>query len=407
MAFNHVFCNFCNNQIDLSFVDPRAVLSYLETSRTGFIPPPSMLQSPLKDFRVSAEQLIPHLFGSQPQIPVVPYKTTVTPFGPILPTLFTLSPPDSSGQPPRAISSYVMQPQKQDSRGDMTLTSQPERNLQRLEAEKLLHRLMAQDSSSSEGDSDRPRSSPLESHTTTRRPSREVVFKQQETAVHSPVLSTSIPPVPRDAPFLSPPIRGMDSRKTPRSTDRMRKKKEELEKVQQFLEESRAVHEKIYASFDVRKVSTRGTGPSPAVASSNRRASLSDYVSDANNVAELRRNIAVNNKREVSPLPPRAPSAQRTPSASSKSPRPASPDRIVSGVFVSYPRKPKRSISAPPVENQPPPAESTVEGNLLSSLRPQGSGKAKMTAEQYAELRRNLLSHSEQHAVTSTGSSLS
>ncbi len=338
-----------------------------------------------------------NLFNSHQQIPVVPYKTTVTPFGPILPTAFTLSPPDLSAAPPRTISSFVVPaPPKSE------LTRNEEQvDEERKVAEEYIRRILTRQSSSSESESGRPRSSPLESQSDTRRHSKVGEFKQQETAVHSPVMASSNPPIPKDAPVLSPPMR-MGASKTPR-TDRIRKKQEELEKVQQFLEESRAVHEKIYASFDVRRVSTRGAGQIGPV-----RRSLSGVVSEANNVAELRRNIAqsAGNKREVSPLPPRAPSAQRTPSASSRSPRPVSPDRIVSGVFVSYPRKAKRSISAPPAEstNQ---SEAPIEPNLISSLRPQGSGKtAKMTAEEYAQLRQNLLCRSEQHAVTSTGSSL-
>ena len=340
----------------------------------------------------------PNFFNSQPQIPVVPYKTTVTPFGPILPTAFTLSPPDVITSQPRAISSFVVGPPPK--------VEQPPRvdpiEEQRRAAEEVIRRILTRESSSSEGESERPKSSPLESRSGSHRHSRVGEFKQQETAVHSPVLA----PVGKDAPVLSPPTRLGGSSRTPRP-DRLRKKQEDLDRVQQFLEESRAVHEKIYASFDVRRLSTRGAGPNAATSSSNKRRSLSQVVTDANNVAELRRNIAqsAGNKREVSPLPPRAPSAQRTPSASSRSPRPVSPDRIVSGVFVSYPRKAKRSISAPPADNAAP--EPSMETNLISSSRPQGSAKtAKMSAEEYAQLRRNLLTRSEQHAVTSTGSSL-
>jgi len=359
--------------------------------------------------KIPVEKLIPTLFGSQPQIPVVPYKTTVTPFGPILPTSFSLAPPDLGLSTGRPVSSYVLQPPKPkpwaptpavapQQRVEPVLPLVSQKTLQRQAAEDLLRRIMAQDeSSSSEGEAERPRTSPPESQTSTRRNSKVGEFKQQATAVHSPVVSSSVP-----APVLSPPAR-IASLRTPR-TDRLKKKQEELEKVQQFLEESRLVHEKIYASFDVKKVSSRAAPATAAVSSSSaHRRSLSNYVSEANNVAELRRNIAANNnKREVSPLPPRAPSNQRTPSAE----RPPSPDRIVSGVFVSYPRKARRSISAPPEETsslEPPAAET----NVISFMRPQGAGKlAKMSAQEYAEFRRNLLNRSEQHAVTSTGSPL-
>jgi hypothetical protein len=243
-------------------------------------------------------------------------------------------------------------------------------------------------------------------------------FVQQATAVHSPVMASSIPVIPNEAPALCPPSRIANFR-TPKP-DRLRKKQEELEKVQQFIEEQRVVHDKIYASFDVRRVSSRGfPGNVPERMSSNQKAPT-EVVSDSNNVAELRRNIALSsinsNKREISPLPATATYAQRatsadkrTPSASSRSPRPVSPDRIVSGVFVSYPRKARRSISAPPSEGGQGEIQAVAsqETNLLSSLRPQGTGKtAKMTETEYAELRRNLLTRSEQHAVTSTGSSL-
>jgi hypothetical protein len=68
---------------------------------------------------------------------------------------------------------------------------------------------------------------------------------------------------------------------------------------------------------------------------------------------------------------------------------------------VSYPRR--RSTSAPPSgeDQQPSPV---AGGRVLSQFRAQtsaASGKAKMTIEEYAKLRQNLLDHSEQHAVTS------
>ena len=252
--------------------------------------------------------------------------------------------------------------------------------------------------------------------------SNRLEFKEQATAIPSRVTSPSNPPAPipkiegeSSRKALSPPLRA-GLLHTPRS-ERIQKKREELEKVQEFLEQSRAVHEKIYSNFDVRRVNTRDPG------SSTKRRSLSDYVSEASNVAELRRNIAdqysATGKREPSPLPPlgtvknklqqqkrmsipRTTSAERepgqscktaavrTPSASSRSPKVASPDRLVSGVFVSYPRK-KRSESAPPSdkEQQSPPV-----------LRSQNKKGGKMTVDEYAELRKNLLNRSEQHAVS-------
>ena len=382
------------------------MINYLENSNPGNLVMNPMLQRSFfgASNKLSVDQLIPALFGSHTPIPVVPYKTTVTPFGPILPTSFSLTPPDVGNSAGRPVSSYVLQPPKPEPWAPSAapvprMEPGPPVISQRQAAEDLLRRILSPDSSSSEGEEERPKSIQIESQNSTRRHSKVGEFKQQATAVHSPVIASSVP-----APVLSPPAR-IASLRTPR-TDRMRKKQEELEKVQQFLEESKAVHEKIYASFDVRKVSSRAAPATVPASSSTHRRSLSNAVSEANNVAELRRNIAVSNKREVSPLPPRAPSNQRTPSASSQSPRPASPDRIVSGVFVSYPRKAKRSISAPPEEpsaSDPP----VVETNVISSMRPQGAGKlAKMTAEEYAEFRRNLLNRSEQHAVTSTGSSL-
>jgi hypothetical protein len=350
-------------------------------------------------FKKSTGPLGQQLFApQQPQTPVAPYKTTITPFGPILPTAFTLPSSEVPVSAPRAVSSSVVQPPRSESFIARESSSQPKTTT----AEEIVRRILTVESSSSESEDERPRSSPLESQGSTRRNSKAGVaeFKQQETAVHSPVTAPSNP-----APALSPPAR-MAPTRTPR-TERLKKKQEELEKVQQFIEEQRAVHEKIYASFDVRRVSTRGAAAPPAASSGTKQRSVSEYVNDSNNVAQLRRNIAVSsNKREVSPLPPRAPSAdKRTPSASSRSPRPVSPDRIVSGVFVSYPRTGRRSLSAPPAESRD--ALPAQEPNLISSSRPHGTTKTgKMTASEYAELRRNLLSRSEQHAVISTGSSL-
>jgi len=338
------------------------------------------------------------------------YKTTITPFGPILPTGFTLPAPDLSTFGERQMSSKIIQPLESlqkivaschsgfaHNQAQSTVSSQPQLKASTSE---VVRRILANESSSDDDD------------VKTRKE-----FKEQATAVPSRVGSPSNPPAPIpkwDAASsrqpLSPPLRPALMR-TPRS-ERNRSKREELEKVQQFLEDSRAAHEKIYSKFDVRRVSTRGA-----------RRSLSDDhsgLSEASNVAELRRNIAdkysgAENKH--SPLPPmqfkskqhqllkssaasRTVSAEReaeskrtgavrTPSASSRSPKVASPDRLVSGVFVSYPRK-KRSESAPPSDKEQSPV-----------LRNQRKVGGKMTAEEYVELRRNLLSRSEQHAVAS------
>lgn len=310
----------------------------------------------------------------------------------------------------------------------------------------VIRKILNNESSSESETEEAPK---VQSRNSTRRNSGYQEFKDQATAVHSPVVASAVPQVASDSPPVANPNR-LASMKTPRA-ERMNKKREELEKVQQFLEESRAVHEKIYSNFDVRRVSTRGVGaPSPA----SKRRSFSD-VTHATNLAELRRNISdkyavkdtspASSKREPSPMPPlpvaspteqaRGPNRRairpintadsrdsssdrknpgnagmRTPSASARSPKPASPDRLVSGVFVSYPRG-RRSLSAPRSDNeskQKSPGEES--GSVISSLRPGGSAKklgGKMTAEEYAQFRQNLLNRSEQHAVTSgTGSSL-
>jgi hypothetical protein len=411
----------------LSYIDPRLVISYLENienrasvnmENTRF---ESLLCRPpgigfLKQSVRSGEE--------QPK-----YKTTITPFGPILPTGFTLPAPDLTTFGERHMSSKVIHPieslQKIVSAGNTGFGNQsssvaaPTVGVSKLKASttEMVRRILANESSS-ESESDE-----LKQEDTN-------VFKEQATAIPSRANSPSNPPAPlpkaEERMPLSPPLRVAGVVRTPRS-ERIQKKRDELEKVQQFLEESRVVHEKIYSGFDVRRVSTRGPA---AERTGGKRRSLSDYVSEASNVAELRRNIADkysgSNNREPSPLPPlaqqklvmkqqpaaiktsstnrtRTASADRenagssivnkgsvrTPSASSRSPKVASPDRLVSGVFVSYPRK-KRSESAPP----------SSEKEQSPVLKNQKKNGAKMTVDEYAELRRNLLSRSEQHAVS-------
>ena len=408
-------------QVDLSMFDPRLVQNYFEN-----ILPPNMRLPQSRSLGTHSRLCMTNsdsgLFRVQPVSQVTPYRTTITPFGPVLPTNFSLSSKEVPQSGPRAISSAVVQAPRisgnmgVNSAGSVPLPVAVSTASASVPAE-IVKWILHNDSSSSESDCDEPLT--RESQTNTRRTSRaNAEFVQQATAVHSPVMASSIPVIPNEAPALSPPSRIAGFR-SPRP-ERLRKKREELEKVQQFIEEQRVVHEKIYASFDVRRVSTRGVPDSGHEKMNTTHKPPNESVNDSNNVAELRRNIAVSSmnshRREISPLPPttlnpqRAASAdKRTPSASSRSPRPVSPDRIVSGVFVSYPRKARRSVSAPPPDSGAGDVAVPVsqDQNLLSSLRPQGTGKtAKMTETEYAELRRNLLTRSEQHAVTSTGSSL-
>lgn len=389
------------------------------------------------------------------RVPSSSYQTTVTPFGPVLPTSAFIQTAETGLLANPWNPSSVLQPSALESgttSGPGSLPRIPfnvpvmyhpvvfEHVLKdkcegsRESPSKALRLLLSCESSSeSEPESSKNSSGPPSRLSQMKEPA--AAFKEQATAVTSPVSASSVPPIPiGTVSSVKIPLR-VPSVRTPR-IERINRKREELEKVQQFLEESRAVHEKIYSNFDPRRISTRGP------MSASKRRSFSD-VDQATNLAELRRNIsdkyASSNKREPSPMPPlpSAPafearnrgfpvlntaesrqssrddkqnSSVRTPSASAKSPKPASPDRIVSGVFVSYPRARKRSMSTPHSDienNQKSPVEES--GSVISSLRPQGNkAGVKMTAEEYAQLRQNLLSRSEQHAVTSgTGSSLS
>lgn len=411
----------------MSILDPRLVLNYFENMlpRNILFSQSRATETQQHDQHLESDT---GLFRVQPVSRVIPYKTTITPFGPVLPTSFCLSSKEVPQSAARALSSAVLSVPSMPSIKGLTSPGTipfPQSNCTASASfpEEMMKRILRPVSSSSESESGNASYPPLPSvsdhHDDSRRDSRaSLEFVQQATAVHSPVIASSIHVIPNEAPALSPPSRIANFR-TPKA-DRLRKRQEELEKVQQFIEEQRVVHDKIYASFDVRRVSSRGfPGNAPEKMSSNKKAPT-EVVSESNNVAELRRNIALSsinsNKSDISPLPAKATYAQRatsadkrTPSASSRSPRPVSPDRIVSGVFVSYPRKARRSISAPPSEGGRGEIQAVAsqETNLLSSLRPQGTGKtAKMTATEYAELRRNLLTRSEQHAVTSTGSSL-
>ena len=360
-------------------------------------------------------------------------KPTITPFGPILPTSANLLEPHNFGsffgrmqssnsvqQPPQLFASQIMTSRSAARPGSVPLPvsvqSQPvassshlphrmdkavgtsqlltNRPIQKQTApsivahskvnlkkrpSEIIRRILANDpSSESEAEERGIPKSPLSDHKSTRRNSHVRMVHQHQAAtlrVVSPAPAS--PRLPVDA-VSSPPRR---------SANRFNKKRQELEKVQQFLEESRVAHEKIYSGFDVRRLSTSRGKTVPA----NRR-SLS-RVRDANNIAELRRNIAKSSKREESPLPPLPKAHPGTLSASSRSPNPASPNGIVSGVFVSYPRR--RSTSAPPEEQPISPSRNEA---VLSSLRATKSAK-KMTTEEYAELRKNLLTRSEQHVT--------
>jgi hypothetical protein len=183
--------------------------------------------------------------------------------------------------------------------------------------------------------------------------------------------------------------------------ERINKKMEELEKVQQFIEESRAVRERIHANFDLSKVTS--IGPLVPVIVSEKDLQVShrslSHTQEANNIAELRRNIADKYASKKSPKVQK-PAVSPPTRSNHQTPSPIR-EGIVSGVFVSYPRR--RSTSAPPSgeDQQPSPV---AGGRVLSQFRAQtsaASGKAKMTIEEYAKLRQNLLDHSEQHAVTS------
>jgi len=201
---------------------------------------------------------------------------------------------------------------------------------------------------------------------------------------------------------IRPPA-GVGLTPSPHRIDRISKKMEELEKVQQFIEESRAVRERIHANFDLSRATnvvgllapprpSAGMLPTEQDLQSSHR-SLSQ-TQEANNIAELRRNIAEKYASKKSPMKP--PVRNETPSPIRPPAAAPTGDGIVSGVFVSYPRR--RSTSAPPSREE----QSPVGGNVLSQFRAAtATASGKMTAEEYARLRKNLLDHSEQHAVTS------
>ena len=350
------------------------------------------------------------LFGSSTGFPKP--KTTVTPFGPILPTALNLPTVKESNAPwpiislggsrgflhsvPSMYHPLVYGPTKVD-KGVGTSEQMPE----------VIRKILSSESSSEAGLSAESSARPSS------RPSNAAAaeFRDQKTAVHSPAITSLSLPNPQQ------PL-------TPQS-DRHVKKREELERVQKFVEEARMAHEKIYANFNL----DRANGRDPKLSASRR--SLSASVTDANNVAELRRTLA-DKYQEVTPkavksgrswrrrggkydreeemvgevgaledLENHHPVNGKKISAHVEQVAPPklgsrSPDRHISGVFVSYPRR--RSISAPPID--PPLAESSESSpTVLASFR---SG-AKMSAAEFLALRQNLLNRSEAHAVSNRG----
>ena len=176
---------------------------------------------------------------------------------------------------------------------------------------------------------------------------------------------TSIPVTPYSPPVLSGPAAVPLTPYSPPISSRRADKQAELEALERFMEESRAVHDKLYANRDLIKVQYDNRVE-------NLPQSLTRLV-DANNVAELRRTIATKH--------------QETPKKIQQT-----PDRHVSGVFVSYPRRESMRHETPIAEDG--------SMDLISSFRPTKRPGEKMSAMEFVALRNNLLSRSEQHAVT-------
>ena len=165
--------------------------------------------------------------------------------------------------------------------------------------------------------------------------------------------------------------------------NRRQRKMEDLFKVQSFVQESRLVRETVLRNQDdpVREdlFATRIHMPLHSVPDMQQSQRSLSQTEGIENVAELRRNIAENYASKI---------ANTTPKKS---------ERIVSGVFVSYPQKRAQVGSSPIKESPQLSVGSEIEDGIISQFKPI---VGKMTPEEYAQLRRNLLNRSEQHAVS-------
>ena len=222
--------------------------------------------------------------------------------------------------------------------------------------------------------------------------------------VYSP-LKNDCNEAPNDAPlkasFGHSPAKPASVRRVEKQAD--------LEQVENFLKESKMNHERIYANFLDAKIQ-------PVVARDERLSASIRALTDANNVAELRRTIATRYQETpkvdmqapkldiqtsvVEKPPLQAPIVEKRPQQAHQVEKPpahistqeathASPARHVSGVFVSYPRKASVQIEQPEASWSP-------NGASMIGKRP----GEKMTATEFITLRQNLLERSEQHAVT-------
>lgn len=151
---------------------------------------------------------------------------------------------------------------------------------------------------------------------------------------------------------------------------REEQKRSELLQIQSFVQESKLLRQQFSESIYGPEKSKRDLGDSTGVVrlsniqDSHRSLSQTEGVE---NIAELRRNIA---EKYASKIP------QKT-------------ERIISGVFVSYPEKRPESPRSPEMD--------TMQDRLISQFKPV---VGKMTIEEYTQLRKNLLMRSEEHAVS-------
>ena len=171
----------------------------------------------------------------------------------------------------------------------------------------------------------------------------------------SPPVSPSRTPLPVPAARTEPPtlvksrVEAWESLSSPPRRDTPGRVKN-FQEIQNFVEKSREF------DHENRLPETRQFIDPPG----EQRRSLSAEEVFGDNLADLRRRIADKYLRD----------------------RPTSPDRAVSGVFVSYPRK-RRSLSAEEAPIQTRPEIST------------GGPRKKITEAEFRELRRNLLNKSE------------
>lgn len=166
-------------------------------------------------------------------------------------------------------------------------------------------------------------------------------------------------------------------------SNRRERKLEELFKIQSFVQECKLMRERVIGThltptMNDALVTRSELIPYSAVDFQQSQRSLSQ-TEGVENVAELRRNIAEKYATKVASSTP-----QKT-------------ERIISGVFVSYPQK-RGEIGSSPVKESPRISSPNVaQDGIISQFRP---AVGKMTSEEYAALRQNLLSRSEQHAVS-------